>query len=478
MKTENKMKGILFVALFILLTSCINESDFSVPPLEIIPPDLIGTYIDMNELYDLWLQEYNNSGMNDQITLTVEEDWYTTGFVISTDEFGNFFEELIVQDKSSEPSIGVKTLIDESPLYTKYDFGRKIHIQLKGLSLGINRGIFTIGIKNNDGLDKIHKTQLDSILKRDIDRAEIKPILLNIRDFTVEKTNLFIQISEAQFNKNEVLGDNPGTYSGEPDDEYVGERIVERCGEEFISILSTSTFSNFKAQLLPSGKGKLNGILSLNYSGDQFNIIVNNSTDISFDDAERCDLIEIECGLSDSIGDNTIFNDDFESEDENNPITGNGWYNIIESGTQQWEAYSDNGANSSLGISARIGSYNSNDEESIVWLVTPRINFDEQEGETLNFKTSNSFSDGSVLKVLFSNDWTGDPTDMLAENWKILSDATIVNDETPFDTWTQSGNVDLSCVSGNGYIAFKYIGSGNKFYDGTFELDEIAINSN
>ncbi len=478
MKTKFSFKSILLIASYLLLMSCINDSEFLVPPMEIQAPDLVGTSIEMNALYNLWLQEYNNSGMNDQITLTIEENWYTTGFVVSTDEYGNFFEELIVQDKPSEPTIGTKVLIDDSPLYTKYDFGRRIHIQLKGLTIGLNRGIFTIGIKNNDRVDKIHSTQLDSIIKRDVDRAEILPTRVNIRDFTIERTNLFIQISKAQFNKNDVLGDMPKTFSGEPEDEYVGDRTVERCDEDFITILSTSTFSNFKAQLLPPGNGEINGILSLNYSGDQFNIIVNNSSDIYFEETDRCDLLEIECGLSDLIGENIIFSDDFESENENDPISGNGWFNIIESGTQQWEAFNDNGPNASLGISARIGSYNSNDEQSITWLVTPRIDFDEQVGETLNFKTSNSFSDGSVLKVLFSRDWEGDPTDISSGTWEVLLNAKIVDDETPFDVWQPSGNVDLNCISGTGYIAFKYIGSGNTFYDGTFELDEITINSN
>ena len=369
-------------------------------------------------------------------------------------------------------------MIDESPLYTKYEFGRKIHIQLKGLSIGVTRGIFTIGIENNDGIDKISGVQLDSLIKRDAEMVEIKPTLMNIRDFTIEKANTFIQISEAQFNKHDVIGDSPKTFSGEPDDKYVGERILEHCGEDFITNLSTSTFSSFKALLLPEGNGKLNGVLSLNYSGDQFVIRINSISDLSFVSDQRCDLNEIECGSSGTTGENTIFWEDFETMTENSPISGNGWSNIIESGTQQWEAYIDNGPNASLGISARIGSYNSDDVESITWLVTPLINFDEQEGETLRFKSSNSFSDGSVLKVLFSDSWTGDQDDMSPEDWKVLSDAIIVDDETPFDTWVSSGDIDLNCLSGSGYIAFKYIGSGNKFYDGTFELDEIAIDSN
>lgn len=38
-----------------------------------------------------------------------------------------------------------------------------------------------------------------------------------------------------------------------------------------------------------------------------------------------------------------------------------------------------------------------------------------------------------------------------------------------------SGNVDLSCVSGTIYIAFKYTGSGQGTFDGIYELDEISV---
>ena len=44
-----------------------------------------------------------------------------------------------------------------------------------------------------------------------------------------------------------------------------------------------------------------------------------------------------------------------------------------------------------------------------------------------------------------------------------------------FAPWFSSGNVDLSCVSGTIYIAFKYTGSGQGTFDGVYELDEISV---
>ena len=113
----------------------------------------------------------------------------------------------------------------------------------------------------------------------------------------------------------------------------------------------------------------------------------------------------------------------------------------------------------------------------MVWLITPEINFDQQEWETLNFKTSTSFADGSILKILFSDNWDGDHENIDSATWDVLSAASLVKDDDPFGDWIPSGNVSLDCLTGTGYIAFKYIGSGNEYYDGTYELDEIVINS-
>ena len=174
-------------------------------------------------------------------------------------------------------------------------------------------------------------------------------------------------------------------------------------------------------------------------------------------------------------GELVVFQDYFETQGIGSPISGNGWANYIEAGTQTWEAYFADGANASLGISARIGSFNSGDESSIGWLITPEINFDAQEGETLGFKTSNSFANGSELQVLYSANWDGTPEGIPLADWSEISAAIIVSDATFFGDWIYSGNVALSCVEGKGHIAWRYTGSGDTGFDGTYELDEIEI---
>jgi hypothetical protein len=50
-----------------------------------------------------------------------------------------------------------------------------------------------------------------------------------------------------------------------------------------------------------------------------------------------------------------------------------------------------------------------------------------------------------------------------------------VDDGANYQAVIESGIVDLSCVENNGYVAFKYTGSGESDSDGTFELNDVRL---
>jgi hypothetical protein len=477
MKTINFYKLITLLLAMVVIVSCVQDDEYDVPSIEVAPANITGTVITISALNDLLVQEQNNNG-NPVLTFQQDSDLYVSGYVISNDATGNFFEEIIIQDEASSPNAGVKVLVDVNPLYITYEFGRKVFVKLSGLTVGLDSGVLSLGIRNGSSLENIAEAQMFDYLVRDNVVAEIVPMPIGIADFSDSKTNLYVRLNDVQFNRNEVLGDDRKTYAAEPDDQFDGERILESCETGASTVFSTSTFADFKGVLLPQGRGTLDGILTKNFFGEEFNVVINSPVDINFDNTERCDPNEVDCGIAATTGANVLFSDFFETQTTGQAITGNGWTNYIEAGSQNWEAYFDDGTNASLGISARIGSFNSGDASSIGWLISPAVDFEAQDGETLNFKTSNSFADGSTLEVLFSNDWDGDINTIATATWDVVSAATIVEDGQFFGDWISSGNVDLSCVTGNGYIAWKYTGSGVAAFDGTYELDEIQIKSN
>lgn len=464
--TSPKLYGL--VSIFLIVMSCVNDDDFEVPDLTVSEPVLDGEVVTIGALRNLLIQE------GETVDFT-ESPLFVEGYVISSDQSGTWFEELIIQDTAADPTAGLRVLVDDSPLFTFYEVGRKIFIRLNGLHVGESNGVLTLGVTQN--LEKIPAPLQFDFIIRSPEVAQIIPSPTCISNFSEAIENTFIELRDVQFIKEEVI-DASFTFAGEPLDEFDGERTLMSCEDNLTVILSTSTFSDFKSIALPSGRGSIRGTLTRNFMGDTFNLIINNLEDITFEDIARCDPIEVDCGLADTAGDTALFTDDFENQNVNQPISGNGWTNFIEAGTESWEAYSSTSESISIGISARVGSFNSGDDASIAWLITPEIPIISNTGVTLEFLTSNSFADGSNLELLFSADWDGIPENIPDATWDTLSAATIVADDDDFITFFNSGLVDVSCVLTNGYVAFKYTGSGDADFDGTYELEGVQIRAN
>jgi len=473
MKTLKYFKLIVLILATSFAVSCVQDDDYDVPNIEDTPPVLEGTQITIGSLKQLLLQEQENNG-ND--FFTIEEELYTTGYVISNDEFGNFFEELILQDESVNPTTGIKILIDVNPLFIFYEFGRKTHIQLKGLTVGFDSGVFTIGERNGNSLDKISFAQLDDFIVRDVNVEEITPLLINISDFEADKTNLYIRLNDVQFNRNEVLGENRMTYAAEPDDTFDGERTLESCEEGLAVVFSTSTFSDFKAVLMPQGKGHLDGILTFNYYGDTFNIVVNSPQSINFDNEDRCDPEELVLGdpincTNDNVTGSVLFFEDFETFDSIEEYVAAGWTNnnISETNTI-WEIGSYSGNNYT-----QITGYDSGESGYDSWLITPEIDLDTTFEDVLNFEVQASYDNGEILTVLVSSNFTGNIFDA---EWSVLEDVNIPQGPSgTFGDFEAAGPINTSCVEGAVHFAFRYQGSDPNATT-RYHVDNIQITGN
>jgi len=448
MKTLKFYKLIVLIVAITFSVSCVQDDDYNTPNLEVTPPVLSGTQVTIGALKQLLLQEQTNNG-ND--LLTIENDLYTTGYVISNDEFGNFYKELILQDEKENPTAGVKVLINVNPLFISYEFGRKVHVQLQGLTVGFDSGVFTIGIRSGNSIQSLSPSQMADMVKRDVEVGEIIPLPMNIPDFDVDKTNLYVRLSDVQFNRNEVLGVGRKTYSAEPSDDFDGERTLESCATQSSTIFSTSTFADFSAVLLPQGRGSLDGILTLNFFGEDFNIVVNSPAAITFDNDNRCDPDFFFC-TTPSGGGTAFYSENFESFNSIEDYVANGWTNInVSGGNTVWEIGNFNNSNY-----AQISGFSTGESTINTWLVTPTINMDNTSQEELLFDIQANFDNGTILSVLVSSDFTGDVT---TATWEIL-DATIpVGPSGGFGNFETVGPINISCLDGTINIAFLYEGS-------------------
>ena len=138
--------------------------------------------------------------------------------------------------------------------------------------------------------------------------------------------------------------------------------------------------------------------------------------------------------------DTNLFWEDFSGSQFNTTTA----HNVA--GAKTWRASSD--------YAEMNGYASSGQEDEEDWLVTNAIVLDNTTDELFTFQSSLSYpKPGSDLTVLYSSDYSGsgDPS---TANWNALSPTMATS-----SSYTHSGYVDLSSISGTIYIAFKYVGT-------------------
>lgn len=470
MKTQKII--IVFLALMasISFTSCVEDGDFSVPQAlgseENAAVEKIKQDLNAGSLQEISISNLKDLFINGQ-TVQITSDIVVRGFVSSSDGTGNFFREIFLQDSPENPTDAIKVVLDLNDTYNKFNVGREVFILLRDLYIGETRsgdGVIAIGgLPNPEGdeVENMTVNQIQEKMFRSGTTETIVPLQLPISAISSNHIGMFIEIQNAHFPAN-IQGK---TYV-DPNDSFDTQRTIQSCeGFGFSSFtLETSTFADFAFAVIPSGGGTIGGVVNKTFDGSQLVLVLNNITDVNMTGpiCEPLDISEFPA----------VFEQDFENTSGSISIAG--WTNYREAGSESWESYNDTNSDSRA---ARIGSFRSGDASTISWLITEGINLDATAQEFLSFETSNSFSDGSTLEVLISTDWDGSTGSITSATWLPLPGRIVENSEN-FRNWVSSGFIDLSSYSGTAYIAFKYVGSGDTDFDGTYELDNLVINAN
>ena len=457
MKTiQFKLTFLLILALGLTLNSCVEDDEFEIPDVNAVDPNIPEEKI--VEIGSILGTIAQNDGDN----FTIDSDIYVEGYVVSSDEAGNFFEEIIIQDKPENPTAGIRISINVNPLFSKYDFGRRILVKLQGLTVGITNGVAAIGTVDGNRIGQIQESQADEHLLRTSEVADIVALPVTISDFSNDLENLYIQLDNMQFPKSSVITDDL-TFAAEPGDEFDGERIIESCETGNTTILSTSTFSDFRFLHLPTQSGSISAVLSRDFFDEFYTLALNSTEGIDFINEERCDPVDIDDF-------NIVFEEDFSTG------FNNGWDVINTVGTQSWFATSFNGD-----FYARASAFNDSgaDFNMISWLISPSFDFDINDDEQLVLEIADAFSDAGEepLKAYYSTDYVSG-TDPDTANWIEIGTSEIeglpVNTGFFDNEYDRTGLIDLSTVTGTGFIAFVYDSDGGSI-SSTRDLGNVKI---
>ena len=109
------------------------------------------------------------------------------------------------------------------------------------------------------------------------------------------------------------------------------------------------------------------------------------------------------------------------------------------------------------------------------YLISEELDLDLYANETLTFESYNQYTDGGIsgpeVELLYTNNYTGNPS---TTSWSSLS-ATFASANST--TWTASGDIDLTGISGTSVrIAFRYTSSGTGGGDTSlWRIDNVEL---
>lgn len=452
------------------LFSCISDDTFTIPDTGFQENNALEKILDSLETSPNWtfitISELKNQFTSGSDAFQITSNQVLKGYVVSSDQTGNFFKEFYLQDHPKNPTAAIKIVLNLTNSYNRFNRGREVYIHLKDLYVGetiLGDGVTAIGGKLEDNeVAMLTEHQIQTHLLRSQNTETITPLSLTFAAINKSHIGLFIAVNDVHF-----LPELNGKPYVDQIDDFDTQRIMQSCeGFDYTNfILETSTYALFKNEILPSGGGLISGIVTKTYNGDNFVLVINKTSDVQMNDS-LCYLLDI------ANYPTVLLEEDFEATSGTIAILG--WTNYKEAGTKLWRSYVDEDSGSRA---AKIGSYSSGNDQTISWLISPPVSLNTVNEAFLSFETSNSFADGSDLEVLISSDWNGEEATIVTATWHTLP-ASIVKDSDDYSSWIHSSYLNLSDYTDTIYIAFKYTGSGHENFDGTFELDNLKVIAN
>ncbi|KUJ51562.1 DUF5689 domain-containing protein [Chryseobacterium sp. JAH] len=292
MKKNNLLiKYILIIISFLGIIGCVHDDKYDEPNLDSYEcADLTAT---------MSLTQLRAKVVNTVFAFSDDSQDVVEGYVSSTDETGNIYKTIYIQDKPENPTQGFVISVDMVSTYTKFPQGSKIYIKLAGLALGTYGGVVQLGIKDPVGTStsvlRIPEKLISSkIFRSCLVREKIVPKIMTCSEMISANDRFIgclIQVDNAEFDSR-VLCTNFA-----PNGVTV-DRMIKDASTTTARIVRNSGYASFANQILPSGNGKFVGIYSKYIS--TYQLYINKVSDLEMNKFPRIDGISTNpCEYSD-----------------------------------------------------------------------------------------------------------------------------------------------------------------------------------
>lgn len=206
--------------------------------------------------FEKWtLQEVKAKPQNQTIT----DKAYIEGYVSSSDETGNIYKYIYIQDAPENPTQGFTISVNSLSNYANYPQGSKIYIEVKDLAVGAYGGVTQLGAMVNGAFDRIPEKMVTEHIKRSCDPLQqIVPKVMKLSEMISENDQYLgclIQVDNAEFDSKVLCS----TFA--PPSTTV-DRAINDPSTSTSRVVRNSGYASFATKTLPAGKGKFVGIYS------------------------------------------------------------------------------------------------------------------------------------------------------------------------------------------------------------------------
>jgi hypothetical protein len=345
---------------------------------------------------------------------------YMRAVVVSSDEGGNYYKSMVVQDSTG----GVELELDMSGLYNTYPVGQKVVIVLNGLVIGDNNYLPQIGwIYNENQVGRINPLFIDKyIIKDGLPSLKNlpKPLKNNDIDFNSQRDiNKLVRLEKVTF---EPLAIGKPIAFDDVDFTEWNMYIPLANGIKQEVIVRTSSYAKFRNTIIENKEYNITGILTIFRNNYQFMIRTKEDIEV----------------IAPEPGEYIVF--DFTT----NPI-GEGKWSIHPTSVSSAWAYRNN---SVAHIGNKTGSSHTDMDD---WLISPVITCTDMANSYLRFEHQLNVQNAnySAYKVYYTS---SNSTTFNLNDWNELGE----NTSFP-NTFDWSNPLSISKISSKNFrIAFRY----------------------
>lgn len=413
------LKLVLTTAILASLVGCVNGDDYGTPDLsnDCITIAATKSVQDIATLANTTAQQYTDAD-------------YIEAYVTSSDEGGNFYKS--ISFVSVDEAKGFTMPIDDYNLYTKYEPGRKVTINMKNRYFHFDNqtSSLEIGSLYEGSVGRISGVEYKDAILRSCEKVDEETLVehISLSDINDSYLHKLVEFDGVQFS-DVSLGH---TYHDEDlsfvDATATNHSVIDAAGNSIT--VRNSAYATFASEEIPSESGKIRGVLT-KYNGT-FQLMLRTIKDVKLTEARLNPVIE-----------------NFESYTNSTAVFPN-YFNIKVQGTNDWFVGQFNG---NKYLQARKGS---NSGATKIFFVMP---FDFDEHTKFSFKTLfgyMSLTSTPIMKVYYSTSFdSANPTANLVD---ITSSFTFSNHTGT--NWaggfTNSGIHTFTGMSGQGHIVFAY----------------------